>query len=157
MNYKQLFDKWGFNTIKLNLKFIEVEFDVSSDDQEAAWEMYVELITRTVTQELDVNTGDEETALKSVYSLFESTRTILKEKGRKAPAFSRISVIILNQVVRPFTAKWHREQLNSAFNNKEKCLEFREDLRCLQENMRKYSAILAEIAAVEDITDINEA
>ena len=71
--------------------------------------------------------------------------------------FSKIAVIVLNQIIRPFTAKWHKEQLNGAFMNKEKCAEFREDLMCFQKEMRKYSAMLAEIAAVEDITDINNA
>lgn len=157
MNYKEMFSKWGLSGIKLNLTFLEVEFTASVDDQEAAWEMYVELITRIVTQELEMNAGDELTALESVYSLFGSTRAILKEKGRQAKSFSKIAVIILNQIIRPFTAKWHREQLNGAFKNKEKCAEFREDLIRFQREMRKYSAMLAEIAAVEDITEINNA
>lgn len=157
MNYKEMFSKWGLSGIKLNLPFLEVEFTASVDDQEAAWEMYVELITRIVTQDLEINTGDELTALESVYSLFSSTRVILKEKGRQAKSFSKIAVIVLNQIIRPFTAKWHKEQLNGAFMNKEKCAEFREDLMCFQKEMRKYSAMLAEIAAIEDITDINNA
>lgn len=157
MNYKDMFSKWGLSGIKLNLAFLEVEFTASADDQKAAWEMYVELITRIVTQELEMNIGDELTALESVYSLFSSTRAILKENGRQARSFSKIAIIVLNQIIRPFTAKWHREQLNGAFKNKEKCAEFREDLTCFQKEMRKYSAMLAEIAAVEDITDINNA
>lgn len=156
MNYKEMFSKWGLSGVKLNLSFLEVEFTASVDDQEAAWEMYVELITRIVTQKLEVNTGDESTALESVYSLFSSTRAILKEKGRQAKSFTKIAVIILNQIVRPFTAKWHREQLRGSFSNEEKCAEFREDLLQFQKEMRKYSAMLAEIAAVEDITEIND-
>lgn len=157
MNYKEMFSKWGLSGIKHNLAFLEVEFSPSADDQEAAWEMYVELVTRIVTQELEINTGDELTALESVYSLFESTRTILKEKGRQAQSFSKIAAIILNQIVRPFTAKWHREELSGAFCDKAKCAEFRGDLLQFQKEMRKYSAMLAEIAAVEDITEINNA
>lgn len=96
--------------MKLNLKFLQAEFEANPEDQEAAWEMYVELITRIVTQYLDINSGDEASALNSVYSLFGVTRTILKQKGRKCESFTKISVIILNQVVRPFTAKWHKEK-----------------------------------------------
>lgn len=71
MNYKQLFDKWGLTNIKLNLNFVEVEFSITADDQEAAWEMYIELITRVVTQNLELNTGNEMTALESIYSLLD--------------------------------------------------------------------------------------
>lgn len=117
--------------------------------------MYVELVTRITTQKLEINTGDELTALESVYSLFDSTRVILKEKGRKAQSFSKIAVIILNQIVRPFTAKWHRAQLHGDFHEEGKCAEFREELLQFQEKMRKYAAILAEIAEVEDITEID--
>ena len=156
MNYKELFSKWDITNVKLNLAIFEVEFAASIEDQEAAWEMYVELITRSITQGLEMNAGDEATALESVYSLFGSTRAILKEKGRQAKSFSKIAVIILNQIVRPFTTRWHREQLSGAFHNKEKCIKFRQELLQFQKEMRKYSAMLAEIAAVEDITEIND-
>lgn len=153
MKYKELFDKWGISNLKLNLAFLEVECNVTADDREAAWEMYVELITRTLTQELEY--GDEATALASVYSLFPTTRVILKEKGRKAVSFSKVAVVILNQIVRPFTAKWHQAQLNGAFNNVEKCKIFREELTALQICMKRYAAMLAEIAQVEDISEIS--
>jgi len=105
--FKDLFQRWGLGSIKLNVLFAEIEFTPTEDDQTAAWDMYVELITRIATQRLDENTGDEETALNSVYSLFDITRTVLKEKGRNAPNFTKIAIIVLNQVIRPFTAKWH--------------------------------------------------
>lgn len=94
--------------------------------------------------------------MESVYSLFETTRNILKEKGRKCESFTKIAVIVLNQVVRPFTAKWHKEKENDAFNNLEKCIQFRNELAVLQVELRKYTALLANIAGVEDITDIND-
>ena len=156
MKIKDLFEKWELSSLKLNLKFIEAEFVANPEDQEAAWEMYVELITRVLTQELDENDGNEKSALVSAYSLFGVTREILKSKGRKCEAFTKIAVIILNQIVRPFTAKWHKLESEGAFDNKEKCKEFRVDLKELQINMRKYSALLAEIAGVEDITNISD-
>ena len=84
------------------------------------------------------------------------TRDILKRKGRKCDSFSKIAVVILNQIVRPFTAKWHKLKQEHAFEDKEKCIEFREDLRNLQRNMRKYTALLAQIAEVEDITELTD-
>ena len=66
MTFKELFRKWGLNSIKLKVGFAEVEFGPTEDDQTAAWDMYVELITRITTQPLDDATGDEETDRKSV-------------------------------------------------------------------------------------------
>ncbi len=156
MNYKDLFEKWGLKSLKLNLKFVEAEFEAQPEDQDAAWEMYVELITRVATQFLEPDAGEEDSALDSIYSLFETTRGILKEKGRKCEAFTKIAVIVLNQIVRPFTAKWHKEKENGAFSDREKCTKFRTELKMLQVELRKYTALLAAIANVEDITDIND-
>ena len=113
MTFKELFRKWGLNSIKLKVGFAEVEFGPTEDDQTAAWDMYVELITRITTQPLDDATGDEETALNSVYQLFPITRDILKSKGRNAENFTKIAVIVLNQIIRPFTAKWHKASVKA--------------------------------------------
>ena len=156
IKFKNLFEKWELTSLKLNTQFLEAEFEPSTEDRDAAWEMYVELITRIVTQRLDIEHGDEKTALDSVYSLFATTRVILKEKGRKAGAFTKIAVIILNQIVRPFTAKWHKLSLAGAFVDAEKCKEFREELAILQDELRKYAKLLADLACVEDITEIND-
>lgn len=156
MKVKDLFENWGLTNIKLNVGFMEAEFEAKPDDQEAAWEMYVELITRTLTQELRDEDGDEKTALDSVHSLFPITREILKSKGRKCESFTKIAVIVLNQIVRPFTAKWHKLEIEDAFNDPVKCKEFREELKQLQKKMRGYSAMLASIAGVEDITALCE-
>jgi hypothetical protein len=44
-----------------------------------------------------------------VYRLFGLTREILKAPGgRHAREFAKIAVVVLNQKVRPFTARWHR-------------------------------------------------
>ena len=153
MTYKDLFEKWKLSSLKLNLKFVEAEFVADAADEEAAWEMYVELITRITTQRLEY--GDEQAALDSVYSLFKTTRRVLVRKGRKARSFTKIAVVVLNQVVRPFTAKWHKRSLEGAFENPELCAEFRAELETLQDELRKYSALLADMAKVEDITEIS--
>ena len=153
MTYKDLFEKWKLSSLKLNLKFVEAEFVADAADEEAAWEMYVELITRITTQRLEY--GDEQAALDSVYSLFKTTRRVLVRKGRKARSFTKIAVVVLNQVVRPFTAKWHKRSLEGAFENPELCAEFRDELATLQDELRKYSALLADMAKVEDITEIS--
>ncbi|MGX8699157.1 MAG: hypothetical protein ACSW8F_04410, partial [bacterium] len=77
--FRDFFDKWHFSSIKLSAGFAEAELAPNPNDKEAAWEMYVEMITRIVTQPLPREDGDEKTALDSVYSLFPITRQILKE------------------------------------------------------------------------------
>ena len=154
MKYKELFDKWGLASLRVNLNFIEMEFVPTPDDKEAAWEMYVEMITRIVTQPLESEHGDEKTALSSIFSLFPSTREILRSRGRKAQGFTKIAVIVLNQIVRPFTAKWHKLSLEGAFDDPKWCREFRSELEELQAALRRYAALLADLAEVEDITDL---
>ena len=123
-------------------------------DKDAAWELYVEMLTRITTQALPSKKGDEQTALDSVYSLFPTTRKILRQRGRKTIAFTKVAVPVLNQIVRPFTAKWHKKSLAGAFKDKTKRKEFRDELKKLQGRLQNYNRMLAEIAGVEDLTDL---
>ena len=157
MKYKELFDKWGLTTLRVNLHFIEMEFEPTPADREAAWEMYVEMITRIVTQPLEAEHGDEKAALSSIFSLFPSTREILRARGRKAQGFTKIAVVVLNQLVRPFTSKWHKLSLDGAFDDPALCKQFRAELSELQGYLRRYAALLADLAEVEDITDLEKA
>jgi hypothetical protein len=120
----------------------------------AAWDLYVELLTRIATQELVYDYGSEETALNSIFSIFETTRKILREKGRKAENFTKVSIIVLNQVLRPFTTKWHKKCIEGAFVDADCCKEFRNELQYLQIQLVRYSRMLAEMACVEDLTAI---
>ncbi|TKG89803.1 hypothetical protein EYV94_24595 [Puteibacter caeruleilacunae] len=147
-------DKWQLNNLKINTGFLEVDLNFSEQDKEAAWEMYVELLTRISTQQLDEKHGDEKTALDSIHSIFNTTREILKKKGSSCVQFSKIAIVVLNQIVRPFTAKWHKKSEEEAFADPEECLEFRNDLTRLQIELKKYTHLLSEIAEVEDLTDL---
>lgn len=68
--------------------------------------------------------GDEETALKSIHSLFPTTRDIIKQHGRKSLTFTKLAIVVLNQIIRPFTA--------------------------LQADLRRYTGMLGEMAGVEE-------
>ena len=56
----------------------------------------------------------------------------------------------------PWTAKWHRKSLAGDFEDETERAVFREELAVLQEELRKYSRMLADIAGVEDLTDLEE-
>lgn len=151
---ESLFKKFQLEKIKINAAIAQVEISFVAADKDAAWELYVEMLTRIVTQPLPSRDGDDKTALDSVYSLFPTTREILRRRGRKTINFSKVAIPILNQVVRPFTAKWHRESLSDAFKDAQKRAEFRKELWALQTDLHKYNRMLADIADVEDLTDL---
>lgn len=153
--FGELFRRWGLSSIKLNVGFAELEFEATEDDMTAAWDMYVELLTRITTQSLEDGTGDEATALKSIYDLFGITRAILKEKGRLASNFTKVAIIVLNQVIRPFTARWHKKKLEGAFFKEEECENFRVELKVIQKDLIRYTQLLADMARVEDLTAIS--
>ncbi len=156
MKLQKWLEKWDMTSLKINLKFLEMNWEPSTEDQDAAWELYVEMLTRIATQHLQPGHGDEETALESIHKLFDITRGILRTRGRECVTFSKIAIVVLNQVVRPFTAKWHKESLDKAFYDRAKCDEFRKELTLLQVELRKYTAALADIAGVEDLTALEQ-
>lgn len=154
MKLPALFKKHHLASIKLGTSGVSMEITFKDEDRKAAWELYIEMLTRIVTQTLPDEMGDELTALDSVYSLFPITREILRRRGRDTIEFSKVAIPVLNQVVRPFTAKWHRESISGAFNDPLRCKEFRKELRSLQKDLRNYNRMLAEIAGVEDLTNL---
>jgi len=157
MRIKDLFEKWGLTGLKVKTPILEMDWEPSDPDKNAAWDLYVELLTRITTQKLPHEYGTEAAALESVYKIFGLTRTTLKQHGRKAENFTRIAIIVLNQVIRPFTAKWHLLSEQKAFDEEEKCIEFRKELAELQEKLRAYTKMLSELADVEDMTDMEDA
>ncbi len=156
MKLKEWLDEWSITSLKINTGFLEMDWTPNDVDKDAAWELYVELLTRITTQPLPSKHGDEETALKSVYSLFDITRSIIKRKGRHCANFTKIAIVVLNQIIRPFTAKWHRLSVNGAFKKKKKRLEFRSELEDLQDFLGTYAQMLADMAGVENLIDLEK-
>ena len=156
MHLGKLFKDFHLEKVKLNLKAVQFEVSFQETDRDAAWDLYVEMLTRIVTQPLPPEAGDEQTALESVYALVPTTREILRHHGRASIQFSKVAVPVLNQIVRPFTAKWHKECLSGSFEQESKRLQFRKELENLQVELRNYNRLLAEIAGVEDLTDLEE-
>lgn len=70
--------------------------------------------------------------------------------------FSVIAIPMLNQIVRPFTSKWHRDSLSGAFEDESKCKKYRDELGSLQEDLPNYNRMLAETAEVENLTDLEQ-
>jgi hypothetical protein len=109
-----------FTGFKVSLKLpyigsIEGTWEPDESERKAAWEMYVELITRIAVAKLGPDEGLLREALSSMYSLFATTRNILREygpgiaqpKGDDQLSFGYLAVAVLNTVLRPLLAKWH--------------------------------------------------
>lgn len=67
--------------VTVKLPWVEGEWEADEEQQLAAWEMYVELVTRIAVQPLGAEDGLLREALNSLYSLFGETRRILKAHG----------------------------------------------------------------------------
>jgi hypothetical protein len=152
MKRRDFLEAWGLSSLKLKFGFLEGEFSPQDPDRRAAWEMYVELLTRVATQGLNPEEGDENSALHSLSDVFSLTREILKRNGSGSGEFAKIAIPILNQVIRPFTSKWHRLSEHNCFIEGNRCDEFRVELREVQAVLRNYTRSLAAMAQVEDLT-----
>lgn len=82
-----------FSPIKLS-----ADWEPSDQERQAAWEMYVELATRVTVVELPGDRGLVREALTSYYSLFATTREILRKYGPDVARPKRDSEISLGQL-----------------------------------------------------------
>ena len=156
MKWKKWLEEWDMTSLKIKTPFLDMEWNPQDEDKNAAWELYIELLTRIATQPLPAEYGDEEAALTSVFNLFALTREIIRRYGRYCIEFTKIAIVVLNQIIRPFTAKWHKLSQEGAFNDKKKCIKFRKELNDLQKKLRNYSMMLADMAGVEDLTNFED-
>jgi hypothetical protein len=159
--------------VELNLGLVKMEgrWIPTDEDQQAAWEMYVELVTRISVIEVKSGEGLLREALSSLHSLFEQTRRILRVYGpsvaRLKPegelSFGFIAIVIVNYVLRPFLTKWHpllldyEEQLMDGVSRveHEKHWEKNQDLRQHLAQVRtlliEYANLLAQAAGVPSL------
>lgn len=151
MQWRDLLAEWGVSKLQLKLGFLDMEFVPQDADRNAAWELYVELATRTSTQQLPLGLGDDGKALASLYSLFQTTREIMKKHGPGAINFTRIGIAVLNHVLRPFLTRWHG--VINAENKPSSTTqdEFRKQLELMRQDMLQYARVLAKIADVEEL------
>lgn len=136
--------------ISIGTSGISVDINLAdSANQKAAWQLYIELSTRITTKDLKENEGDEKAALASVYKIFEETRTILKQNGKDCIQLAKLSILVLNEVIRPFTTKWYKKQLDT----RSEIDNFRKELNELREFLKNYKEQLANIAGIPDFVD----
>ena len=125
--------------------FKQLTWSPGPTDRLAAWELYTELRTRITTQPLPYRSGDEATALESVYKLFGMTREIIKKQSG-CTHFAGLTVYVLNNHVRPFTAKWHKKSVDGRLSGLDDKYEFRQELEKVQKDLREFTTLLGVLA-----------
>ena len=166
--------KLSSTKFKVSLGFLSIETNWEVDDiqRNAAWEMYVELATRITTVELKAGEGLLREALTSLYSLFGTTRGILKKYGPAIASpgnpgdttFGHLAVGILNKVIRPTLSHWHprlldweqRRPLEVSITQHENDWShndtLREKINEIRQQLVEYAQALGEVAGAADLT-----
>lgn len=133
-------------------------WEPNDDDRKAAAKLHTQITSRITTQRLGYLDGVEKTALDSVYALFQKTRDIA-DAHPDARHFDAIAWDVLNNQVRPFTAKWHRASEQGALSALDATDEFRAELSALQKVLKTFDQSLLHLRdghAVPDTTDENK-
>lgn len=73
----------SLETVSVSLRFGigSMAWKVDPTERQAAWSLYVELVTRIAVQPLEFDEGLVREAMNSLYSLFGTSREILKPAG----------------------------------------------------------------------------
>lgn len=168
------------DTLKVDLKLpglsIAGVWKYDEKEKAAAWELYVELVTRVSITKLDGTEGSLREALSSLYSLFATARSILKNygpsvaksKGTDGLSFGYLTLCLLNTVLRPLLSNWHprlgdweasKADNVSAFvhergwkHNK----ELRDDLEKSRIILRDYGLLLEQVSGIPSLIEIKD-
>ena len=164
--------------VKIDLKVpgiggIAGTWEPDESEVRAAWELYVEMVTRTPLGGFSSQDGSLRESLDSIYSLFDTTRGILRESGPAVArpksggklSFGYLAVSMLNRVLRPFLTEWHpklrsweRTNPHRDASEWEGRSDFLNALRDISVQLRQYADLFAEVADVPElIEDIDAA
>lgn len=152
-------------SVKLPFGIGGAEWEADPTQRRAAWSLYVELVTRITIQSLEVDKGLLRETLNSLYSLFATTRQILREAGPDVgisrESVGGIAIAVLNKGLRPFLSKWHpalqaweiqRPSNISPKEHEQNWIEetqLRSELKLLSKDLEQYANALAEIVGIE--------
>ena len=140
------------------------EWEADPTERRAAWSLYIELVTRIAVHPLQSDHGLLRESMNSLYSLFATTRQILKEAGPNVGASRNsvggIAIAVLNNGLRPFLSKWHPmlegwelQRLNDVSRQQHEKRwsmepQLRMELETLRQDLEQYSKALAEIVGI---------
>ncbi|WP_089401920.1 hypothetical protein [Geodermatophilus saharensis] len=167
---------WGADSLQVGLQLgvvsVSGTWRPKDEERRAAWELYVELVTRIAVVPLKPSQGLLREALTSLYSLFGITRDILRRYGpdiaRPRPegeySFGELAVLVLNYELRPLLAHWHpmldlweaqRPTTQSRAGHEdawEHANRLREELEQARQRLVGYADLLADAAGVPPLS-----
>ncbi len=160
--------------VELDLKLVKIAgtWEPNEVERRAAWELYVELLTRVAVVPLARGEGLVREALASLYALFATTREVLRKAGPQVaepkPAgqynLAFLAVALLNFALRPVLARWHPvleewEAIRPAGRSRREHEQawarigaLRDELETTREQLTYYAALLAAACGVPDLT-----
>lgn len=163
----------NFKGFKIKIPFLGLEgtWEVDDVQRKAAWEIYVELVTRVTVVRLKKDEGILREALTSFYSLFKSTRDVLKKYGPAVASahnpgdmtLGHVATAVLNQELRPLLAKWHpaledhegHRPKDISISEHERSWEhadtLREEIEKVRIKLLEYADVLAEVSEVDKL------
>ena len=146
-------------------------------ERDAAWELYVELVTRIAVVPLTAQAGVIREALDSLHELFGATRGILRRYGPAVARptnkkggeyrFGHLAIFLMNANIRPFLAYWHPElqswessraeqysvaQHERTWPRADECRDALDDLRRVTIQYAEVLALVCEAPALIDAT-----
>lgn len=159
--------------VKLDLKLpgiggIEGIWEPDDTEIQAAWELYVEMVTRTPLGGFSPQEGSAREALTSIYTLFDTTRGVLRKSGPSVArpkvgeelSFGYLAVSMLNLVLRPLLTDWHRqlqvwerEHPGLGENEWPGRSAFFAALDQTREQLGQYASLFAEVAEVPELME----
>lgn len=159
--------------VSLNLPFLQISgtWEPNDDERKAAWELYVELVTRISVVPLGPEEGLLREALSSLYTLFATTREILRRYGPDVAEpksggqynFGTLAIALLNVGLRPILARWHpaledwevARPSERSRGEHERAWEHASDLRAALDTARdvltQYARLMADACGVPDL------
>lgn len=159
--------------VKLDLKLpgiggIAGTWEPDESEINAAWELYVEMVTRTPLGGFSPQKGSVREALSSVYSLFDTTRGVLRKYGPSVArpksgqklSFGFLAVSMLNLVLRPLLTEWHQKLRTWERDHpdlkeeewKERC-DFLDALDEVAGQLGQYASLFAEVAEIPELVE----
>jgi hypothetical protein len=150
---------------------IEGLWEPTESERSAAWDMYVEIVTRIPVAFVVPGEGSLHVSLASTYKIFGATRDILRKYGPAVArpraegqiSFGCLSVKVLDLILRPFLLRWYprlteyestRQATESTYDHERKwdCYqELSQELIQIRDSLLQYASLLAQASEVPSL------
>lgn len=72
MKWRKWLENWDMTSLRIKAPFLDMEWRPLDEDKDAAWELYIELLTRTATQPIDPEHGTKKLLSRVCIRYFQS-------------------------------------------------------------------------------------